>query len=351
MKASVIVITLNRPDCVRRCLDCLRAQSRLPDEVIVVDSSRDTITRDLVAQYPEVIYLRNETGFGRMTTSRNIALKIATGEIIAFIDDDAFAWPDWLENLLSTYTDDATIGAVGGRARNNAPGEDSHRVHDVGRLQPTGELTGFFAADTGKIIQVDHIMGCNMSFRRSVLAELGGFCEDYPGISGVCEDTDMSMRVGRIGYRLLFNPAAVVDHVGAPQAKGKRFDARYAFYAQRNHIVMLTRNFGLFSPLLARYAFYTAFRDTRWVLRQFWLFFKGMFDTLQIIAADALGWLSGIAAGVAALFGKRQSPRRTGPDAQAIRDALSETPVSSHATDRDPLAAPERRPLAGASHT
>ncbi len=62
MKATVIVNNAESPDCVRRCIDCLRSQTRLPDEVIVVDSSKDNLTRDVVSSnIPNVIYLRNET--------------------------------------------------------------------------------------------------------------------------------------------------------------------------------------------------------------------------------------------------------------------------------------------------
>ena len=91
MTVTVIVVTLNRPDCVRRCLNCLLEQQPRPDQVIVVDASADDLTRTATAEFPGVLYLRNDNGFGRMTASRNIGLKRAVGEMIAFVDDDAFA--------------------------------------------------------------------------------------------------------------------------------------------------------------------------------------------------------------------------------------------------------------------
>jgi GT2 family glycosyltransferase len=244
MTVSVIVITLNRPECVRKCLECLAAQTRLPEQVMVVDASPGEETRAVVEEFREVKYLRNDGGMGRMTVSRNIGLMQATGEIIAFVDDDAFAHEGWLAGLLAAYTSEE-IGAVGGRALNNQPEEETRGVDRIGRLNRNGELEGWFAADPGTVIEVDHVMGCNMSFRRSVLAQLGGFREDYPGISGIREDSDMCLRVKQLGYRVVFTPFALVDHLGAPQVKGRRFDARYAFYANRNHMVMLVRNFGL----------------------------------------------------------------------------------------------------------
>lgn len=257
MTATVIVVTLNRPDYVRKCLNCLDAQTRRPEQVIVVDASKDDLTQAVVSEFPHVLYLRNENGFGQMTKSRNIGLRKASGDVICFIDDDSFAHPAWLEKLLPTF-DEPVIGVVGGRALNGLPGEAEQGKNEIGLLKRNGALTGNFAADSGTIVEVDHVMGCNMSYRRSVLASLGGFREDCSGISGVREDSDMCMRVKRLGYRIVFNPAAVVDHVGAPQAVGRRFDARYVYYNHRNHLILMIRNFGLFQPILGRNLLHTS---------------------------------------------------------------------------------------------
>jgi GT2 family glycosyltransferase len=314
MTSTVIVVTLNRPDCVRRCLDCLDAQEPAPDQVIVVDASADDLTRDVMADYPAAIYLRNENGFGRMTASRNIGLKRAIGDIIAFVDDDAFARPGWLRNLLATY-EQIDVGAVGGRACNGVRGEESMGVDEIGQLKPNGTLTGNFAADCEKIIEVDHVMGCNMSYRRQTIANLGGFREDYPGISGVREDSDMCVRVRQLGQRVLFNPAAVVDHIGAPQAVGRRFDARYEFYIQRNHLTMLVRNFGPFSARLWHYLAYN-------IVNSVFEFVRRCGGAMLRLAAIVAGTIVGIAAGVRLLVTTGKRPQRGDPDAQAIRAAL-----------------------------
>jgi GT2 family glycosyltransferase len=314
MTCTVIVVTLNRPDCVRRCLNCLYAQEPAPDQVIVVDASADDLTRQVMAEFPTAIYLRNENGFGRMTASRNIGLKRATGSLIAFVDDDSFARPGWLKNLLATYEQD-NVGAVGGRACNGVSGEESAGVSEIGQLKSNGALTGNFAADCQAIIEVDHVMGCNMSYRRQTLAELGGFREDYPGISGVREDSDMCVRVRQLGQRVLFNPAAIVDHIGAPQAVGKRFDARYEFYIQRNHLTLLVRNFGPFSSKLWRYLCYNAVAST-------WKFIRSFGGAMLRLAAIAAGTVVGIVAGMRLLITTGKHPQRTDADAEAIRAAL-----------------------------
>jgi GT2 family glycosyltransferase len=321
MTVSVIIITLKRPDYVRRCLECLLAQTPLPDQIIIVDSSPDDLTKKVMADFPGVLYLRNETGFGRMTTSRNIGLKATTGEIIAFLDDDAFAHPGWLENLRATYTG-SEIGAVGGRALNGVPGEATNGVDEIGQLKPYGDVTGNFAADPGKIVEVHHVMGCNMSFRREVIARLGGFREDYPGISGVCEDSDMCLRVRALGYKILFNPAACVDHVGAPQAHGKRFDFRYAYYGQHNRFVMLIRNFGLTSDKIWRYSLFSIKWSIRELVRRIVRMFSLFVETIAITGATLLGSFLGIIAGILLLRRTGRDPVRHDPSGQAIAAAL-----------------------------
>jgi GT2 family glycosyltransferase len=256
-----------------------------------------------------------------MTASRNIGLKQATGEIIAFIDDDAFAHDDWLSNLLPTYDDDS-IGMVGGRALNNQPDEATIGVDRIGQISKNGKIEGNFAADSSRVLEVDHVMGCNMSYRKSVLAELGGFREDYPGISGLCEDTDMCLRVRKVGYKILFNPAATVDHIGAPQAVGRRFDYRWHYFGTRNHTCLLIRNYGPLNPIL---------------LRHFWtLLSNAVFTAAKKCASAALtcvstvyGAMVGTFAGLNLLIGVGQDPRRLDPDSESIRAALNTTRADS----------------------
>jgi alpha-amylase/alpha-mannosidase (GH57 family) len=59
--------------------------------------------------------------------------------------------------------------------------------------------------------------------------------------------------VAHAGFRLVYTPDAVVEHLAAPYAKGRRFDLRYVYWAQKNHLIVLIRNFGLTEPIVRRY--------------------------------------------------------------------------------------------------
>jgi GT2 family glycosyltransferase len=249
MRLSVVIVTWQRAEHVRRCLERLSQLDPLPDETVIVDASADDATLSVVRQFPDVDYVRFPGGAERMTTSRNVGLLRVSGYVVAFLDDDAFVRPGWSNGVLDAFAD-RTVAAVAGRTCNGLPGEDVNGVDAIGRLLPTGQLTANFAADPRAIIEVEHGIGANMSFRRDVLAHLGGFRDDFRGVGGLREDTDMFLRVRALGHRAVFTPFAVVDHVGAPHAKGRRFDHRYGFWARHNHALLLSRNFGLASPAL-----------------------------------------------------------------------------------------------------
>jgi GT2 family glycosyltransferase len=252
LTASVVVITLSRPTFVRTCLKHLAAQTVPPFETVVVDASPDDLTYTLVSEeYPDVRYIRNPFGPGTMGLSRNMGLREVTGDILAFVDDDAFAEDDWLEQLLIPYADPA-VGGVGGQALNGLDGEEQAGLDDIGRFHADGTLSGNFAADPGHIVEVDHVLGANMSFRRRAVLDMGGIQEGYPGTC-LREDTDLAFRMRAAGWKLVYNPASTVRHVAAPYSKGRRFDLRYNYFAHRNHIVLLARHQGYRSPQLRRY--------------------------------------------------------------------------------------------------
>ena len=257
---TVIIATFRRPGYVRTCLDHLDQQTLAPVDIAVVDASPDDLTRRVVEGRPGVRYLRNERGAGSTATSRAIGVRATSSDVVAFVDDDAYAEPDWLEHLLLPYADPA-VAAVGGRALNGQPDEERDGVDRIGLLLPDGRLTGFFAADPGHDVDVDHVLGANMSLRRSVLEELGGIQDHYPGTC-LREETDMPLRMRMAGYRVVFTPTAVVHHVAGPYARGRRFDLRYTYYGQRNHLVLLSRTVGMGSPYFRRYLAAAA-RDIR----------------------------------------------------------------------------------------
>ena len=252
LSVAVVVPTYNRPEHVRNCLRHIAAQTIPPVQAVVVDSSPNDATYQVVSsEFPDVDYLRNPLGIGHTAASRDLGLRAVTADVVVFLDDDAYAEPDCVEQLLVPYSDPA-VGGAGGRVRNGIPGEESSGVGQIGLFRPDGTLTGNFAADPGQPVRVDHLLGACMSWRREILVANGGIYDGYPG-SCLREETDIAFSVATAGWLIVYQPSAVVRHVSGPYNKGKRFDRRYTYYANRNHLVLLMRHLGPGDPRLPRY--------------------------------------------------------------------------------------------------
>ena len=314
LTVSVVVVTMNRPECVRHCLEHLRAQTQSVQQIIVVDASRDGLTRAVVAEFPEAQYVANAIGYGHMTHSRNKGLEQTTSDIVAFLDDDSYAHPTWRAEIVVPYGD-PKVGAVGGRALRGTEGEAQQGLEKLGILLPNGVLGGNFGADPGRDLEVFHLVGCNMSFRRAILAQLGGLREDYTGTE-VREETDVCTRVGFLGYKVIFAHRAVVDHVAAPQVKGKRSDYRYDFYSRRNHFAFLIRNFGPFSPMLWRWLPLSVWRSVQ-------PFFQGRKSAPLRFASQMLGGALGIVAGLSLWIRTGTNPVRRDARGRQLKQLLS----------------------------
>ena len=147
-----------------------------------------------------LIVLANKFG-GRLGSARNTAAESASGEVLAFLDDDAAAAADWLERLIAPY-DDERVGAVGGAP---LPVFEATRP----RWFPHEFDWVFGCAYRGLPLTrapLAHLIGANMSVRTSALREVGGFHSDDH------DDMDMCHRIAHARHRVLYEPRAVVHH-------------------------------------------------------------------------------------------------------------------------------------------
>jgi len=196
-RVSVVVCTYNGARTIRDCLDGL---SRLvyPDyEVIVVDDGSSDASGVIARQYGCRLIKTENRG---LANARNTGLAAATGEIVAYLDDDAYPDPDWLTYLASTFLRTAYAG-VGGP--NIAPAGDGPIAECVARA-PGGPVH-VLVTDR----EAEHIPGCNMAFRKSCLEAIGGF---DPQFRTAGDDVDVCWRLQERGWKLGFHPAAMVWH-------------------------------------------------------------------------------------------------------------------------------------------
>lgn len=146
---------------------------------------------------------------------RDIALKYAKGEILAFLDDDAYPRPDWLKNAVRHFQDDS-VAAVGGPAI--TPNNDSLRQKASGLIYSNFLVSGQFIYRylPKHRIEVDDYPSCNLLVRKSVMLELGGFDTGFwPG-----EDTKLCLDiVKKLKKKIIYEPQALVWHHRRPVFK------------------------------------------------------------------------------------------------------------------------------------
>src|SRR5712671_6419188 len=197
-RISVVVCSYNGARTIRDCLDGLE-QLAYPDyEVIVVDDGSTDSTAAIARQYD---YRLTRTENRGLSNARNTGLKAATGEIVAYIDDDAYPDPHWLTYLAATFLNPRAEKYAGVGGPNIAPPGDG-LIADCVAHAPGGPVHVLLTNQ-----KAEHIPGCNMAFRRVALKAIGGFDPQFH-VAG--DDVDVCWRLQQEGWSLGFSPAALV---------------------------------------------------------------------------------------------------------------------------------------------
>ena len=196
-RISVVVCTHNGHRTIRDCLDGLSRLQYANFEVIVVDDGSSTPVEPIVAPYR---FRTIRTPNHGLSAARNIGLEMATGEIVAYLDDDAYPDPDWLTYIADAFLKTDHVG-IGGP--NIAPPGDG-RIADCVANAPGGPVHVLISDDVA-----EHIPGCNMAFRRPALEAVTGFDPQFR-VAG--DDVDLCWRLQERGGTLGFSPAAMVWH-------------------------------------------------------------------------------------------------------------------------------------------
>ncbi len=209
---SVVVCTIGREGPLKACLEALDKQTLRALEIIVVLGPAEVDTEKLFAGRKEIKLVK--IGQMNVSASRNAGVKEAAGEIIAFCDDDAIPEPDWLEQLVQAF-EGQKVGGCGGKVletRNEPPSVafENGLVRLSGRQAAVRPTRGSFNDPRGP--WYNNVRGCNCAFRRSVLAEIGGFDEF---IEFAYDEADVCVRLIYAGYWITHVPAAVVHHCRA----------------------------------------------------------------------------------------------------------------------------------------
>jgi GT2 family glycosyltransferase len=196
-RISVIVCSFNGARTIRECCKALTRLDYLDYEVIVVDDGSTDGTAEIAREYGFRVISTENRG---LSSARNTGLAVASGEIVAYVDDDAYPDPHWLRFLAEGFKR-ADLAALGGP---NIPPPQDGLVAQCVANAPGGPIH-VLLSDT----EAEHIPGCNMAFRVAALRELGGFDTQFR-VAG--DDVDVCWRVLERGWRIGFHPGAMVWH-------------------------------------------------------------------------------------------------------------------------------------------
>jgi GT2 family glycosyltransferase len=235
MRASVIVITRNRSHSISEALEAL-AKQECPDfEVLVVDNSNElekaNTAKSAAAHGAKYVF---EPRRGQ-AVARNTGISIATGEVIAFTDDDCVPEKDWLSQKVRAFSDPSVWACTGRVIQHNREGA-ADLFEEVAGQDLGGERRVFSEEDIrfrigfllGNVLKVfsKHMKsrapvpfgmghGSSMAFSREAFKTIGGFDERFGGESilrfGI-EDIEYFYRVLESGHSLVYEPSAVVRH-------------------------------------------------------------------------------------------------------------------------------------------
>lgn len=196
---SVIIPSYNSESTISKCLDALKNQEYKGDyEIILVDSSIDRTPEIVNSKYPDIqfIHLDKKTDPG---TARNMGLERSKGDLIAFIDSDCVAAPDWLNRIVTAHNSEYKV--VGGSVRNG------NRENDM--VAWAGYLAEFREFLPGKPkTEVSHIPTCNISYKKEIFEKYGVF----EGIYYPQEDLVFNYNLRKNGVRILSDSSITVNH-------------------------------------------------------------------------------------------------------------------------------------------
>ncbi|HLJ45405.1 MAG TPA: glycosyltransferase family 2 protein [Bryobacteraceae bacterium] len=255
---TVVVPTLSADSALAECLESLARQSYRDFQVIVVDNSGNS----KVTEREGVKVIRNEknVGFG---AAINQGIRACDSPLVATLNDDTVAQPEWLQGLVKEITARYEVGMAASQIRMASDG----RLDSAGMLlcaDGSSKQRGHLESPERFSRRQEVLMpsGCAAIYKRDMLDETGLFDEDF---FLYCEDTDLGLRARWGAWECTYVPGAVVEHRYSHSA-GRASDLK-AFYVERNRLFVAFKNFP--RSLLLALPFWS-------LVRYFWHFVYGM---------------------------------------------------------------------------
>ncbi|MEK7196076.1 MAG: glycosyltransferase [Nitrospirota bacterium] len=204
---SVVIPAYNAEKTIAACLDSLMKQDYSGDyEVLVVDDGSADSTPDIVSGYERVRLIKQANA--GPAAARNKGAAAAKGEIILFTDSDCVPEGNWITEMVSPFKDNRDVVGVKGRYKTK-------------QKEATARFVQFEYEDKYRYMQkdkyIDFIDTYSAGFKREIFLEMRGYDTEFP--VACAEDVELSFRLSKKGYKMIFNPNAVVYHIHPARLK------------------------------------------------------------------------------------------------------------------------------------
>lgn len=211
---SAVICTHNRSSLLADCINSLLNQNIDSEnfEILIIDNNSTDNTKEIATDFCKKhnnikYFFEKAVGY---SAPRNCGWKNASGKIVAYIDDDEIAAPNWIESILNTFQIEEEPDIIGGiyevRYDETPPEWFTDSMGGTNKNRQKGVLNR--RADC-------YLAGGNIALKKEVLEKLNGFSNDFDMKDGVLmmgEDTDICQRAKNAGFKLYYNPEIVIYH-------------------------------------------------------------------------------------------------------------------------------------------
>jgi GT2 family glycosyltransferase len=235
----VVIVNRDGRRFLDACLEALAAQEPAHEVVLVDNGSSDGSADHVRRRHPRVRVLEAGANLG-FAAGNNLGIRSAGGRHLVLLNNDTRVRPGWLRALLDAADSDPRVGAVTAKlVFADRPGV----IQNAGGLllsDGSGADRGAGEVDRGQYERREEVFGaCGASvlLRREMLEDVGLLDESF---FMYYEDTDLSWRMRLRGWKVLYEPRAVVDHVHA--GSSREWSPLFTFHADRNRLFMVLKN-------------------------------------------------------------------------------------------------------------
>ncbi len=251
MKATVVIPNLNGAGWLKDSIESIFAQTMQDFELIVVDNGSTDESKTIAQSYvgrPNYTLIENESNTG-FSHAVNQGIQLAKGQYVALFNNDAFAEPDWLQNLITAAEQDPRIFAVSSLMIRHFERELADDAGDYVTLlgfackRGDGMKTSRYTTPC----RVFSACGGAALYRKEILDKIGFFDETF---FAYYEDVDISWRANSLGYKNVYCPSAKCYHICGATTGAVRYNPFKSIQSGRNSILLPYKNMPLLMLLL-----------------------------------------------------------------------------------------------------